>query len=99
MRHIGKLSPACHRLTIREAKNITPHALDSGVDTSLTQIYPSIRMNGLTTASAPPDPGVLDQMAVLGDPVRCRILLLCESDELTDPFVFARCELRLSLNW
>lgn len=41
-------------------------------------------MNGLNTAKpSPATPGVLDRMAVLGDPVRCRILLLCEQQELT----------------
>lgn len=40
-------------------------------------------MDGLIIEAQPDSAGVLDRMAVLGDPVRCRILLLCEQQELT----------------
>lgn len=41
-------------------------------------------MNGLTQKATGPEAlGVLERMAVLGDPVRCRILLLSEQQELT----------------
>lgn len=41
-------------------------------------------MNGLNhEPTSPQVVGVLDRMAVLGDPVRCRILLLSEQQELT----------------
>lgn len=41
-------------------------------------------MNGSTVAKPRSfEPGVLDRMAVLGDSVRCRILISCEQQELT----------------
>lgn len=40
-------------------------------------------MNGLIETQRSFEPGVLDRLAVLGDSVRCRILLACEQEELT----------------
>ncbi|MDX1502615.1 MAG: metalloregulator ArsR/SmtB family transcription factor [Thermoanaerobaculia bacterium] len=39
-------------------------------------------MNG-STASAPTRPGIIDRMSALADPIRCRLLLALEENELT----------------
>lgn len=46
-------------------------------------MYPSIRMNGLNHNGIASEPAVMDGLATLGDPIRCRALELLEGRELT----------------
>ena len=46
-------------------------------------MYPFIRMKGLTASQPLQEPPVIDRLATLGDPIRCRALLVLERHELT----------------
>ncbi len=47
-------------------------------------MYPSIRMNGFNqTLKVSERPELFDRLAALADPIRCRLLLLLEAQELT----------------